>query len=219
MKVVSWNIGNFIWAKYLPGRKSYSFDRRDLGMVYEMIVKENPEVVFLQEVDREDVELLLQKFNFLPHSLIIESFDRESVSMFLSVYNITDIKQSKSHDYIINGITFFPIHLNAFSPEKRAKKVEELLLDLPSEKGVILGDTNFWIFKSHFIHALDKKSYKKICNGHRDILKDLGSTCRMYLALDKFFITHDILSSDEKITHHTVNHIDHYMISANIKSK
>ena len=40
MKIISWNIGNFIFAKYFPGRKHYCFHIPDMQKASEMIKKE-----------------------------------------------------------------------------------------------------------------------------------------------------------------------------------
>lgn len=216
MKVVSWNIGNFIWAKYLPGRDNYAFHIKDIDEVYSMISKENPDIIFLQECTYEYLPQILEKFKHLPYWHQIPSDDTHSDSLFISRYPITDIEHSKSHDYLINGITFFPIHLYAFSPKIREEKIKELLNDLPDKKGVILGDTNFWIINNYFISSRDKNSYNLICKNHKDILQKLGATCRIFLSLDKFFVTDDITYTKEKITRHKIGLIDHYMISVEL---
>lgn len=219
MKIVSWNIGNFIWAKHLPGRSHFAFHKGDIQHVCELIKNEKADVVFLQEVSISDIDFIKDHFKEFPYSFVIEAETQSSASLFMSIYPVKDIEHSKSHDYLINGITFFPIHLYAFSPKIREKQIEELLPDLPSKNGIILGDTNFWILQGNFLSSVDKKSYGKIIKDHDDILKDLGPTCRIFLSLDKIFVTKDLLSKEEKITKHKINHIDHYMISAEISKE
>ena len=217
MKIVSWNIGNFIWLKHLPGRSHYAFQAENIDEVAELLKKEKADIVFLQEImDGPDIELIIKNFPELPHFLKIKTGYRDSVSLFLSKYHIKEIHHTGSHDYIINGLTFFPVHLNAFSPKKRYAQANDLILDLPKEKGVILGDTNFWIFKKLFFSKRDKSSYIKIVNDHIDILKDLGASCRFFLSLDKVFITKDLTDFNSKIVKHKIGHIDHYMISCEL---
>jgi endonuclease/exonuclease/phosphatase family metal-dependent hydrolase len=217
MKIVSWNIGNFIWAKHLPGRSHFAFHKDDIDHVCKLIKRESADVVFLQEVKSSDIEFIKDYFEEFSYSFVIETKEQSSASLFMSIYPIQDIEHSKSHDYIINGITFFPIHLYAFSPKVRSKQIHKLLSDLPKERGVILGDTNFWIFQRRFLSFLDRKSYSKIISDHDDILKNLGPTCRIFLSLDKIFVTKDLTSHNEKIVKHRINHIDHYMISSEIE--
>lgn len=217
MKIISWNIGNFIWAKHLPGRSHYSFHKNDLEKVIELLKKENADIIFLQEVlAGEDEELLYSHFNEHPHRLAISTTDRESVSLFISKYPINEVKHTRSNDYIINGITFFPIHLYAFSPERRLAQTKALLPDLPGKNGVIMGDTNFWILYGRFLSKTDKKSYNLIKDEHVDVLEKLGPTCRIFLSLDKLFITKDLRHYGEKIVCHKIGHIDHYLIAATI---
>ena len=217
MKIVSWNIGNFIWLKHLPGRSHYAFQTENINNVSNIIKKEDADIVFLQEVmEGKDIELLVNTFSEFPHFLKIRTGGRESVSLFLSKYEITEICHTNSNDYVINGITFFPIHLNAFSPRKRFEQASKLILDLPKEKGIILGDTNFWIFNKFFFSNRDKISYSKIVADHTDILKKLGATCRFFLSLDKMFVTKDLDCKNTKIIKHKIGHIDHYMISSEV---
>ncbi len=218
MKIISFNIGNFIWAKYLPGRKHYAFHKEDIDAVCTLIKEENAEVVFLQEVAIEDIEFIKRHFPEFPHFLTIQIKEETAASLFMSMHPITDIPHSESHDYIINGITFFPIHLYAFSPKVRREQVLRLLPDLPEEKGIILGDTNFWILYDTFLSRRDKTSYNKLTKTHRDIAKHLGPTCRIFLSLDKIFITKDLVEKNVAIIKHRVNHIDHFMIRADIQS-
>jgi endonuclease/exonuclease/phosphatase family metal-dependent hydrolase len=216
MKIVSWNIGNFIWAKHLPGREHFAFHREDIDYVCEYIKKESADIVFLQEVKPSDIDFIKSHFKEFSYSFIIETKEQSSASLFMSIYPIQDIEHSKSHDYVINGITFFPIHLYAFSPNVRSKQINKLVPDLPKERGIILGDTNFWIFQGKFLSRVDRKSYSEIISDHNDILKDLGPTCRIFLSLDKIFVTKDLTSRKEKIVKHKINHIDHYMITSEI---
>lgn len=219
MKIISWNIGNFIWAKHLPGRKHYAFHREDIDHVCDYIKAESADIVFLQEVDIADIDFIKSHFDEFKYSFVIQMKEELSASLFMSTYPIKDIKHSKSHDYVINGITFFPIHLYAFSPSIRKAQIKELLSDLPKQNGVILGDTNFWILQDIFLASEDKRTYREITKDHDDILKNLGSTCRIFLSLDKIFTTKDLTSSQEKIVKHRINHIDHFMITATIEKK
>ncbi len=216
MKVVSWNIGNFIWIKHFPGRDHYAFQRDNIDEVIPVLKHANADVMFLQEVLPEDCDLIAEHFEDHKYRLSIHTGERESVSLFISRFPIEDIEHTHSHDYRINGVTFFPIHLYAFSPRVRHMQTRNLLPDLPGKKGVILGDTNFWILYKKFLSTRDKQSYDAICEDHVDILEHLGPTCRMFLSLDKIFVTKDLRYSHAKITSHRIGHIDHYMISADI---
>ncbi len=219
MKVLSWNIGNFVWAKYLPGRSHYGFNASDLPSVYALIDQEKPDVIFLQEVpDGKELRLILKHFPDHTYSLAIDVEHEEAKSLFISKYPITEVKHTHSNDYIINGITFFPIHLYAFSPKVRTSQVKRLLLDTPKTCGIILGDTNFWIFRERFLSKRDSQSYKSITREYIDVLAKRGATCRIYLSLDKFFVTKDVLVSEPRIVRHNIGHIDHYAICATIKT-
>ena len=217
MKIVSWNIGNFIWLKYFPGKKHYAFQRENLHDVATLLKNEDADIMFLQEIPEGEDAALISEF-FPNHRFVhaINGCEIGFISLFLSKYPIQEVHHTNSNDYIINGVTFFPIHLNAFSPQKRHDAVDRLLIDLPMTRGLILGDTNFWIYEGTFFSKRDKISYAKIMKGHTDILKSHGPTCRILLSLDKIFVTNDLSYSNQKITHHTIGHVDHYMISTNI---
>lgn len=214
MKIVSWNIGNFIWLKYLPGKSHYAFQMEDIEEVTALLQKENADVIFLQEVPMgKDVDILAFCFKDHPFMFSIPAYDKDSVSLFLSRYPVKEVHHTNSNEYIINSVTFFPIHLNAFSPKSRLNHIQKLLPDLPESRGIILGDTNFWILNGFFISRRDKSSYQKIVHNHIDILRHLGATCRFFLSLDKIFVTEDLSYSHPKIIKHRIGHIDHYMIS------
>lgn len=215
MKIATWNVGNFIWAKHLPGRTHYSFYKEDIEQVSELLMQEHADVIFLQEIlPGEDEVLIYSRFMDYPYRLAIHTSDRASVSLFISRFPIEEIHHTNSNDYVINGITFFPIHLYAFSPKRKLEQTETLLPDLPGKKGVIMGDTNFWILYGRFLSRTDKKSYDLIVKDHTDVLAALGPTCRIFLSLDKLFITKDLSCTDAKILRHHIGHVDHYLISA-----
>lgn len=217
MKIVSFNIGNFVWILYTQRVEHYAFQRKDMHDVVSLVKNENADVVFLQEIaTHDDADLLRDQFSSFPYSLKIQT-ETHALSLFLSKYPIEEMHHTYSNDYLINGITFFPIHLYAFSSKVRSVQTDLLLPDLPEKNGVILGDTNFWIYKNFFFSKRDKKSYNKIIKTHTDCLKDLGETCRIKLSLDKIFITNDLKSFDSKVVKHSIGSIDHYLISTNIK--
>lgn len=216
MKIISFNIGNFIWILYTQRAPHYAFQRKDTRAVVALVKNENADVVFLQEIaTHEDADMLRGEFSNFPYSLKIQT-ETHALSLFLSNYPIEEMHHTYSNDYKINNITFFPIHLYAFSSKLRSLQTNLLLPDLPEEKGVILGDTNFWIYKKLFFSKRDKNSYNEIIKKHTDCLMDLGETCRIKLSLDKIFITKDLEAQDVKIVKHKISSIDHYLISATI---
>lgn len=219
MKIVSFNIGNFVWVLYTQKAQHYAFQRKDTNAIVALVGAENADVVFLQEIaTHEDADLLRSHFSLFLYSLKIQT-ETHALSLFLSNYPITEIHHTYSNDYLINGITFFPIHLYAFSSKVRSVQTNLLLPDLPEEKGVILGDTNFWIYNNFFFSKRDKMSYNEIIKKHTDCLRHLGETCRIKLSLDKIFITHDLQAKGAKIVKHKIGSIDHYLISATISEK
>lgn len=219
MKIVSFNIGNFVWILYTKRAPHYAFQKKDTHAVVSLVKSENADVVFLQEIaTHEDADMLRGHFSEFPYSLKIQT-ETHALSLFLSNYPIEEMHHTYSNDYHINGITFFPIHLYAFSSKVRSVQTGLLLPDLPNEKGVILGDTNFWIYKNFFFSQRDKVSYDSIIKNHIDCLKDLGETCRIKLSLDKIFITKDLQATESKIVKHQIGSIDHYLISASINTE
>jgi len=214
MKIVSFNIGNFIWITYTDGAPHYAFQTKDIDAVTSLIKNEDADIIFLQEIASDaDAELLCQYFLDLPYSFKIKT-SAYATSLFLSKFPIKEIHHTQSNDYEINGITFFPIHLYAFSPKVRLEQTKLLLSDVPEKRGVILGDTNFWIYNSFFFSKHDKSSYDMITRNYKDCLSHLGETHRTRLSLDKIFITPDLHASKVKIVKHKIGSIDHYLISA-----
>lgn len=219
MKIVSFNIGNFIWILYTKRAPHYAFQRKDTDEVVSLVRAENADVVFLQEIaTHEDADMLREHFLDFPYSLKIQT-ETHALSLFLSNYPVEEIHHTYSNDYLINGITFFPVHLYAFSPKMRSVQTNLLLPDLPKEKGVILGDTNFWIYNDFFFSKRDRLSYHEITKIYTDSLTHLGETCRIKLSLDKIFITKDLQAKNSKIVKHRIGSIDHYLISAMISEK
>lgn len=168
---------------------------------------------FLQEIaTHDDADMLREHLANFPYSLKIQT-ETHALSLFLSNYPIEEVRHTYSNDYMINGVTFFPIHLYAFSSKVRSVQTNLLLPDLPKEKGVILGDTNFWIYKDFFISKRDKDSYSKITKTYTDCLRGLGETCRIKLSLDKIFISKDLQATGTHIVKHRIGSIDHYLTS------
>ncbi len=219
MKIVSFNIGNFIWILYTQRAPHYAFQRKDTNAIVSLVKAENANVLFLQEIaTHEDADMLRGHFDSFPYSLKIQT-ETHALSLFLSKYPVEEVRHTYSNDYHINGITFFPIHLYAFSSKVRSVQTSLLLPDLPKEKGVILGDTNFWIYKNFFVSKRDKASYGKITKTYIDCLHQLGETCRIKLSLDKIFITKDLHATETKIVKHRIGSVDHYLITTTISSK
>lgn len=218
MKIVSFNIGNFVWVLYTKRAPHYAFQRKDTDSIVSLVTAENADVIFLQEIaTHEDADMLRDKFPELKHSLKIQT-ETHALSLFLSRHPVEEVHHTYSNDYHINGVTFFPVHLYAFSSKVRSVQTNLLLPDLPKEKGVILGDTNFWIYKDFFISKRDKASYNKITKTYTDCLSHLGETCRIKLSLDKIFITKDLQASGTHIVKHRIGSIDHYLISTTIST-
>ena len=216
MKIVSFNIGNFVWVLYTQRAPHYAFQTKDTKAVVALVKNESADVVFLQEIaTHEDADMLRSHFSNFQYSLKIQT-ETHALSLFLSNYPIEEVYHTYSNDYHINGITFFPIHLYAFSSKVRCVQTNLLLPDLPGEKGVILGDTNFWIYKDFFFSKRDKASYEAILKNHTDCIRHLGETCRIKLSLDKIFVTKDLHSQGAKIVKHRIGSIDHYLISTTI---
>ncbi len=219
MKIVSFNIGNFVWVLYTQRAQHYAFQRKDADAVVNLVTNENADVVFLQEIaTHEDADMLKEMFPSFPYSLKIQT-ETHALSLFLSRYPVEEVHHTYSNDYHINGVTFFPIHLYAFSSKVRSVQTNLLLPDLPKEKGVILGDTNFWIYKDFFFSKRDKASYNRITKTYTDCLRHLGETCRIKLSLDKIFITKDLQATDSKIVKHRIGSIDHYLITTTISTQ
>ncbi len=218
MKIVSFNIGNFIWVLYTKRAPHYAFQKKDTKEVVNLVEAEKADVIFLQEIaTHEDADFLRGHFSDFPYSLKIQT-ETHALSLFLSNYPIKEIHHTYSNDYQIKGITFFPIHLYAFSSKIRSVQTNLLLPDLPEQKGIIIGDTNFWIYNNFFFSKKDKASYNEIIKNHTDCLKYLGETCRIKLSLDKIFITKDLQAKGSKIVKHRIGSIDHYLISTTINS-
>jgi endonuclease/exonuclease/phosphatase family metal-dependent hydrolase len=219
MKIVSFNIGNFVWVLYTQRAPHYAFQRKDTEAIVSLITAENADVIFLQEIaTHEDADILREYFPNFSFSLKIQT-ETHALSLFLSKHKIEEVHHTYSNDYHINGITFFPIHLYAFSSKVRSVQTNLLLPDLPKEKGVILGDTNFWIYNDFFFSKRDKSSYHNITKTYTDCLHNLGETCRIKLSLDKIFITKDLQSKDSKIVKHRIGSVDHYLITTTISTK
>jgi endonuclease/exonuclease/phosphatase family metal-dependent hydrolase len=219
MKIVSWNIGCFILVKTFLGKKHYSFQPENLQAVVSLLKKEHADVLFLQEIEQDDIELLRAQFPEFRYAESIHTGERASSSLFLSIYPIQEVAHTDSFDYVIHGVQFFPVHLHAFSPERRYQATRKMLRDIPEHSGIILGDVNFWILGKRFLSGRDKLSYNKITDNHIDILKELGSTSRIFLSLDKIFVTNDIVYSEQKIVKHKIPYMDHYMISTRLDIK
>lgn len=218
MKIVSFNIGNFVWVLYTQRAPHYAFQKKDTHDIVSLVMSENADVIFLQEIaTHEDADMLRSHFPHLAHSLKIKT-ETHALSLFLSRYPIEEVHHTCSNDYHINGVTFFPIHLYAFSSKVRSTQTDLLLPDLPKEKGVILGDTNFWIYKNLFISKRDKMSYHKITKTYTDCLRHLGATCRIKLSLDKIFLTKDLQAAGTHIVKHRIGSVDHYLISTTIST-
>ena len=131
MKIVSFNIGNFVWVLYTQRAPHYAFQRKDTDAVVALVKKENADVVFLQEIATHvDADMLRENFSNFPYSLKIQT-ETHALSLFLSSYPIEEVHHTYSNDYHINGVTFFPIHLYAFSSKVRCVQTNLLLPDLP----------------------------------------------------------------------------------------
>lgn len=216
MKIISWNIGSFIWLKYFPSRKHQCFQLENLDKVSQAIKKENADIIFLQELMAEDIEKVINTFPEFTYFKIIDVENRISKILILSKYEPVEVKHAINSYFIINNINFLPIHLDAFSPQRRLLEVKSLLKDFTNQKSIILGDSNLWVFNKYFFSSLDKKSYNLFLESLVDIFRYSKHTTKMLLSLDKVFISKDIKSKNEKIVKNKIDHMDHHMISFEI---
>ncbi len=216
MKIISWNIGSFIWLKHFPGRKHQCFQVENLDKIQEIIKKENADIIFLQELMTEDIGKIINAFPELIYHRIINTENRISKILLLSKYPFVEVEHPLNNYFIINSINFLPIHLDAFSPRRRLLEIKSLLKDFTSKKSIILGDTNLWIFNKYFSSKLDKKSYLLFLEDFIDTFRFSNHTTRMFLPLDKIFISKDLESKNPKIIKDKIRHMDHYLISLEI---
>jgi hypothetical protein len=164
---------------------------------------------------RGDAEAIFSNFPEFKYTQILNLKDRLSQPIIMSKFEINQ-DQIKPNVYNINNIQFNPIHLNAYSPKKRYTQVRQVIKSIENNKFIILGDTNFWLFKNYFLSNKDKLSYSMLTENMIDISKHIGLTMRTHMSPDKVFISRDLQCESVKVVKHHIGLIDHYMLIAQV---
>ncbi len=195
---MTWNIGCIFPLIYLKrfgikykGQKiihQYFQPILNGDLVSKNIEEMNPDIMFLQEVsDPKDLEHISVLKNYQYQKLVNSWYNERSVL----VASKSDFKITKiGNFYTVNcgGINYVPVHLNAFSAQKRLQDIEFLIKSLANiDNVVILGDTNIGSRGNTFLFKNDRFAYKKMTNSFVDFSKKLLSTTIVGFGLDKVF--------------------------------
>ena len=171
MKIISWNIGlvNYV-ARYCL-MCMFKDKENAIDMIYHVIKKENPDIVYFQELYKYDVQTLKRKFlNDFPYIIHSEKnglailskkkmfkiktskFNQDCLSHLLDTYNGYQLVYDKEKD-----IYFLNVHLSCglfIDDEINAIKA---LTDTLNKKIIVGGDFN--IYRTKIKTKLNKYFY------------------------------------------------------------
>lgn len=224
MRLLTWNIGSFVFLKYQKYFRVGNFDHQEYfqpelnaGLVSKTIGSIDPDFLFLQEFyEPNDTRTItiLQKY---PFQILIDTWYREKSVLIASKKPIHIREQDgiASIEYERNHL--YPVHLNSFVPQKRLEESRVLKQRTIGVKNLIIfGDFNYWQRKYFYVWQRDKDAYKLFTQYLRDVTKKIHSTTCYGFGLDKIFTTPDI-----QIEHVTSPRIrgrfmDHYPVYCDI---
>ncbi len=222
MKIISFNIGSFVWVKYFFKSKQNYFQIENLTPVSNLISKEDPDLILLFEIwEQEHLEKIKNKFSTYKYSYILNTWYKSSSAIILSKNHID--KKSKNIFYS-NGFYFVPTHLFSFSATERLNQVlnikEEIKEILPILKNfIIIGDTNFWSFGRFIFFRNDRLAISDLLESFSLASKSILYFSKMFLNLDKVFLSNDIEKFNTKIIKHNISYMDHYALMCDINKR
>lgn len=227
IKILTWNIGSFSFLKYAKyfglsykGKKiqhEYFQSKINGDFVSKFIEKQNPDVLFLQEIyypeDIKDISVLKN----YPYTKLIHTWYHKHSILVASKYEFFVSEKDNFSIILVNGLNLIPVHLNSFSALKRFK--DSIILNKLSKKlsnVLVLGDTNIWSRGNKFLFINDKKTYNILTENLSDFSKNILSTSYFGFGLDKVFGSKNLIATNIDSLMIRNHFMDHYPITVDI---
>ena len=224
LRIMSWNIGSFIFLKYgtyfgFGSGDSYEYFLPDLNgnVVSETIQNINPDILYLQEFwSPEDVGKIpiLKEY---PYQLSLDMWYRDGGALIASKKPFTG-NSNDFHIITYENHTIIPIHLNSFNPSKRLKDIEKLYELIPNvpPATIVIGDANIWSRGNRFLFSKDKQGYSKLTDRLFNASRNIVSTSYFGFGLDKVFLSGDLIATEVRAPRIRGEFMDHYPIYADV---
>lgn len=223
IKIMTWNIGSFVFLKYKAwgGRDHYEYFQpsRNGDVVSKGIKSMDPDIVFLQEFWSEKDAESIKSLEMYPFRQFVDMWYRKSGMLIASKkpFTLSSVQGYSVVSYI--DYTIIPIHLYSFDSSKRYKEscVLNELLPETNLKKIILGDTNIWSRNGFYLFSNDYCSYKQLTTSLVDVSKDITSTNYYGFGLDKIFASKDLVHQVLNSPRLRGRYMDHYPVYVEFK--
>ncbi len=224
MRLLTWNIGSFVFLKYQRYFRAGNFDHQEYfqpelnaGFVSQTIESIDPDFLFLQEFYFPEDAQTISSLRKYPNQTLINTWYREKSALIASKKpfqfqmqdGIASIEYEQHHLY--------PVHLNSFVPQKRLEESRALKQRTIGIKNLIIfGDFNYWKRKCFYVWQRDKNAYETFTQYLKDVTEKIYSTTCYGFGLDKIFATPDIQIGH--VTSHRIRgrFMDHYPVYCDI---
>ena len=230
MKILTWNIGSFIFIKYFkylgiknignqPIENEYFQPILNGKFVSEQIREIDPDILFLEEFYTPDDSEYIPILKDYPYKKFINAWYRKDTILIASKEKI-EIKMKKPYLYIISccrNIHFIPVHLNSFQASIRLSEIKTINGLLKKLKNtILLGDVNIWSHGKVFLFKEDKILYKKLTTSLKDFSEHIKSTTFIGFSLDKIFGDTKLNIKNVKVIKKRGRYMDHYPLYAEL---
>lgn len=193
------------------------FSYGNYKVIWDIILKNNADILFLQEIPSHEIAHDLAKQWWYTHVYIHTTPLLSSYTAVLSntVLN-KDTIPCVCGDFTIyswqRNLHFIPIHLDARSSKIRLQQCNDILTYQNDRKTIVLWDFNFRQRGKYYLFHDDKYSVQKLSSIYTEVITDLPSTTAG-LRMDRVF-TANIAKENIKAYIHPYNwvYMDHYPV-------
>ncbi len=182
-----------------------------------VIKKIKPDIVFLQEFYEEKDSKSIDILNNYQFKYPLDMWYGKGRALILSKYELKKVKTEKSdcHHFLFDDINIIPVHLNAYSSNRRIKEFSKIIeiFDHEKDKIILMGDFNVWNRKSFYIFKKDFLLMIIIKKILKEVSKKILSTTYLGFSLDKVFVSNvSVVEGSVKSPKERGLYMDHYPI-------
>ena len=225
MKFLTWNIGSYLFQKYLRSlyqkdAERYEYFRPELNATFvsETISAIAPTVAFLQEFYLEDDRQSIPSLAQFTYHYPLNMWYRANGAFLASntQFEVTSFPQGGI--FRTESLTIVAVHLNSYSAKQRQTEITEILEHTRTDKNIILlGDTNMWIRKTLNLFPHDRYTHALLKKRLVDHSMKSGPTTPLGFSLDRVFTTPTVAVTNLTTHPETGTYMDHYPVHFEIK--
>ncbi len=224
MRILTWNIGCFIFLKYKNLHKGiidhsleYFQPKLNGNFVSGVIGDTGADVIFLQEFWQSEHVEMISSLKQYPYLFFMDMWYRKSGALIASKFPFTHKIEDDVTSIECEGYKIFPVHLNSYFSNERLRESNSIICRIQKdEKTIILGDFNIWSWGNFFPCRQDRKIYLNFKSVLHDASVGLKTTF-LRTGLDKIFVSQNMVVQRCEVLGTRGICMDHYPLCVDIE--